>query len=127
MCEPGPVTSSSAMDAAWPASTPATWQQQPRATGSRLSQCHSVLLCSDIVDVLAVACSCLPAVKPVYCCCVALLQTGEFARGKIDGAENWPLSTLRQNVSKLPRDRKLYVYCQVRAGWKVQAAAREEG
>lgn len=31
------------------------------------------------------------------------------------GAVNWPLSSLRQQLPSLPRDKKLYVYCQVRA------------
>ncbi|KAG1659070.1 hypothetical protein FOA52_012071 [Chlamydomonas sp. UWO 241] len=44
---------------------------------------------------------------------VDVRETGEFAKGAIEGAVNMPLSTLRENVGKLPKDKKLYVYCQV--------------
>ena len=42
-----------------------------------------------------------------------LSQPGEFSKGCIEGAVNWPLSTLRDKVSELPKGVKLYVYCQV--------------
>jgi rhodanese-related sulfurtransferase len=44
---------------------------------------------------------------------VDVREPGEFARGTVEGSVNWPLSTLREKVPGLPKDKKLYVYCQV--------------
>jgi rhodanese-related sulfurtransferase len=44
-----------------------------------------------------------------------LAQPSEVERGAIEGAVNFPLSSLRQKLTELPQDKKLYVYCQVRA------------
>lgn len=41
------------------------------------------------------------------------VQPGEYANGRIEGAVNYPLSYLRQKIPELPKDKKLYVYCQV--------------
>jgi rhodanese-related sulfurtransferase len=42
------------------------------------------------------------------------LQPAELAKGAVDGALNFPLSSLREKLHELPQDKKLYVYCQVR-------------
>jgi len=52
-----------------------------------------------------------PVTPPLSLCCK---QPGEYARGFVPGAINMPLSTLRGQLDKLPRDKRLYVYCQVR-------------
>lgn len=44
----------------------------------------------------------------------ATRQPAEVARGTVRGAVNFPLSTLRQRLDELPRDRRIYVFCQVR-------------
>jgi hypothetical protein len=53
------------------------------------------------------------------CCCVLAVlvwrQPGEVARGCIEGAANFPLSTLRTKLHELPKDKRIYVYCQVGA------------
>lgn len=38
--------------------------------------------------------------------------TGEYANGHIDGTENIPLDSLRENLGKLSRSKPLYVNCQ---------------
>lgn len=47
---------------------------------------------------------------------LSCLQPGEVARGAVEGAVNFPLSSLREKLHELPQDKKLYVYCQVRGG-----------
>jgi rhodanese-related sulfurtransferase len=37
----------------------------------------------------------------------------EFGRGHVEGANNIPLNSLRDSMSKLPRDREILVYCAV--------------
>lgn len=37
----------------------------------------------------------------------------EFEAGTIPGAVNFPLDGLRENLEKLPKDRPLYVFCQI--------------
>lgn len=37
----------------------------------------------------------------------------EFAAGHVEGARHIPLSQLRQRLAELPRDREIWVYCQV--------------
>eukprot|EP00878_Enallax_costatus_P046985 GHUV01057331.1.p1 GENE.GHUV01057331.1~~GHUV01057331.1.p1 ORF type:complete len:170 (+),score=48.85 GHUV01057331.1:1070-1579(+) len=44
---------------------------------------------------------------------VDVREPGEVARGCIDCAVNYPLSSLREKILELPKDKKLYVYCQV--------------
>jgi len=44
---------------------------------------------------------------------VDVREPGEYERGNIEGSINFPLSSLREKVGELPRDKKLYVYCQV--------------
>lgn len=51
----------------------------------------------------------------LYCLLLLLLlQPSEVERGAIKGAINYPLSSLREKLPELPKDKKLYVYCQVR-------------
>lgn len=38
---------------------------------------------------------------------------GEFARGTIPGAVNIPLDTLREHLDELPKDKDIYITCQV--------------
>ncbi|WIA16691.1 hypothetical protein OEZ85_013349 [Tetradesmus obliquus] len=44
---------------------------------------------------------------------VDVREPGEVARGAVEGAVNFPLSSLREKLHELPQDKKLYVYCQV--------------
>ena len=37
----------------------------------------------------------------------------EFAAGHVDGARNIPLTTLRERMDEIPRDKPIHVYCQV--------------
>lgn len=46
----------------------------------------------------------------------------EFAAGSIPGAVNLPLDGLRESLAKLPKDRPLYVFCQI--GLRGYLAAR---
>ncbi len=43
-------------------------------------------------------------------------QPAEVARGTAEGAVNFPLSTLRGSLDKVPKDKRLYVFCQVGDG-----------
>ncbi|MEB3828218.1 FAD-dependent oxidoreductase [Phormidium sp. CCY1219] len=44
---------------------------------------------------------------------VDVREPGEFEAGHLEGAVNVPLSQLRERMDELPRDRPLWVYCQV--------------
>lgn len=44
---------------------------------------------------------------------VDVREPSEYANGRIEGAVNYPLSSLREKIPELPQDKKLYVYCQV--------------
>lgn len=37
----------------------------------------------------------------------------EFANGTIPGAKNIPLDSLRENLAALPKDKEIYVFCQI--------------
>mgnify|MGYP001811158520 CR=1 FL=1 len=50
-------------------------------------------------------------------------QPSEVARGTVEGALNYPLSGLRGRVGELPRDQKIYVFCQVGAASAYPACA----
>ena len=50
-------------------------------------------------------------------------SAGEFARGSIPGAVNIPVDELRGNLARVPRDRKVVVYCEV--GVRGYLAARQ--
>ena len=45
------------------------------------------------------------------------MQPAEVARGAVPGAVNFPLSSLRHKIEDLPKDKNLYVYCQVMGTW----------
>jgi NADPH-dependent 2,4-dienoyl-CoA reductase/sulfur reductase-like enzyme/rhodanese-related sulfurtransferase len=49
-------------------------------------------------------------------------QPEEYRLGKIEGAKNIPLNFLRQRLEKLPRDRRIIVYCA--AGLRAYLACR---
>eukprot|EP00775_Hariotina_reticulata_P000748 gene748-1052_t len=44
---------------------------------------------------------------------VDVREPAEVARGALKDAVNFPLSSLREHLHELPKDKKLYVYCQV--------------
>lgn len=44
---------------------------------------------------------------------VDVREPAEVARGAVPGAVNFPLSSLRGKLHELPKDKTLYVYCQV--------------
>ncbi|GBF95266.1 hypothetical protein Rsub_08297 [Raphidocelis subcapitata] len=44
---------------------------------------------------------------------VDVREPAEVARGTVEGALNFPLSTLRANLDQLPKDKRCYVFCQV--------------
>eukprot|EP00775_Hariotina_reticulata_P002903 gene2903-3191_t len=44
---------------------------------------------------------------------VDVREPAEVARGALEDAVNFPLSSLREHLHELPKDKKLYVYCQV--------------
>jgi rhodanese-related sulfurtransferase len=52
------------------------------------------------------------------------VQPAELAKGAVDGAVNFPLSSLREKLHELPQDKKLYVYCQVRCTLVCTAAVK---
>ena len=57
-----------------------------------------------------------PEPQSVHCRSDPLVtQPSEVARGTVEGAVNFPLSSLRQQLQQLPRDKKIYAFCQVGA------------
>ncbi|KAI8475971.1 MAG: hypothetical protein J3K34DRAFT_402530 [Monoraphidium minutum] len=44
---------------------------------------------------------------------VDVREPSEVARGTVEGALNLPLSTLRGRLGELPKDKRVYVFCQV--------------
>ena len=44
----------------------------------------------------------------------------EFMYGSINGAINIPLDEMRNRISELPKDRALYLFCQVGPGYIAQ-------
>lgn len=53
---------------------------------------------------------------------VDVREAHEYRRGYITGAVNIPLSQLRQRMSEIPRERKIYLYCQ--SGMRSRQAAK---
>ncbi|MGC9503604.1 FAD-dependent oxidoreductase [Baaleninema sp.] len=59
---------------------------------------------------------------------VDVRETGEFEAGHVEDATNVPLSELRQRLEELPRDRPLWIYCQVgQRGYYATRALRLNG
>jgi NADPH-dependent 2,4-dienoyl-CoA reductase/sulfur reductase-like enzyme/rhodanese-related sulfurtransferase len=59
---------------------------------------------------------------------VDVREATEFDQGHVEGAINLPLSQLRQRIEELPRDRPLWVYCQVgQRGYYATRTLRQSG
>ncbi len=59
---------------------------------------------------------------------VDVREATEFNRGHVEGAINFPLSQLRQRLEELPRDRPLWIYCQVgQRGYYATRTLRQSG
>lgn len=59
---------------------------------------------------------------------VDVREESEFERGHVAGAINVPLSQLRQRIAELPRDRPLWIYCQVgQRGYYAARTLRQSG
>lgn len=61
-------------------------------------------------------------------CLVDVREESEFERGHVAGAINLPLSQLRQRIEELPRDRPVWIYCQVgQRGYYATRTLRQSG
>ncbi len=59
---------------------------------------------------------------------VDVREATEFDQGHVEGAINLPLSQLRQRLEELPRDRPLWIYCQVgQRGYYATRTLRQSG
>ncbi len=59
---------------------------------------------------------------------VDVREATEFDQGHVEGAINLPLSQLRQRIEELPRDRPLWIYCQVgQRGYYATRTLRQSG